>query len=195
MKRLGDLFVAGTLLVLLGPPLLALGLVLLLGQGRPVLFRQSRIGRNGVPFDILKFRTMRSPQPGEAQVTAGDADVRITPIGAALRRRRLDELPQLWNVLRGDMSLVGPRPEVPRFVEPNDPIWQAVLSVRPGITGPDALAFRNEGEALAYSTDPEAHYREVLLPAKLQIQAQYAAERSVLGDLRILFRTLGVLRG
>ena len=195
MKRLGDLFVAGILLVLLGPPLLALGLVLLLSQGRPVLFRQSRIGRNGVPFDILKFRTMRSPQPGEAQVTAGDADVRITPIGAALRRRRIDELPQLWNVLRGDMSLVGPRPEVPRFVEPNDPIWQAVLSVRPGITGPDALAFRNEGEALANSTDPEAHYREVLLPAKLQIQAQYAAERSLLGDLRILFRTLGVLRG
>lgn len=195
MKRLGDLFVAGTLLVLLGPPLLALGLVLLLSQGRPVLFRQSRIGRNGVPFDILKFRTMRSPQPGEAQVTAGDADVRITPIGAALRRRRIDELPQLWNVLRGDMSLVGPRPEVPRFVEPNDPIWQAVLSVRPGITGPDALAFRNEGEALANSTDPEAHYREVLLPAKLQIQAQYTAERSVIGDLRILFRTLGVLRG
>lgn len=195
MKRLGDLFVAGILLVLLGPPLLALGLVLLLSQGRPVLFRQSRIGRNGVPFDILKFRTMRSPQPGEAQVTAGDADVRITPIGAALRRRRIDELPQLWNVLRGDMSLVGPRPEVPRFVEPNDPIWQAVLSVRPGITGPDALAFRNEGEALANSTDPEAHYREVLLPAKLQIQAQYATERSVLGDLQILFRTLGVLRG
>lgn len=195
MKRLGDLFVAGILLVLLGPPLLALGLVLLLSQGRPVLFRQPRIGRNGVPFDILKFRTMRSPQPGEAQVTAGDADVRITPIGAALRRRRIDELPQLWNVLRGDMSLVGPRPEVPRFVEPNDPIWQAVLSVRPGITGPDALAFRNEGEALANSTDPEAHYREVLLPAKLQIQAQYATERSVLGDLQILFRTLGVLRG
>ena len=102
--------------------------------------------------------------------------------------------PQLWNVLRGDMSLVGPRPEVPRFVEPNDTIWQAVLSVRPGITGPDALAFRNEGEALANSTDPEAHYREVLLPAKLQIQAQYAAERSLLGDLRILFRTLGVLQ-
>ena len=195
MKRLGDLFVAGILLVLLGLPLLGLGLVLLLSQGRPVLFRQSRIGLNGLPFDILKFRTMRSPQPGEAEVTSGDADVRITPIGAALRRRRIDELPQLWNVVRGDMSLVGPRPEVPRFVDLNDPIWQAALSVRPGITGPDALAFRNEGEALAHSADAESHYREVLLPAKLQIQAQYAAERNVLGDLWILFRTLGVLRG
>ena len=138
---------------------------------------------------------MRPAQPGEAQVTSGDADARITPIGAALRRRRIDEFPQLWNVVRGDMSLVGPRPEVPRFVDLNDSTWQAVLSVRPGITGPDALAFRNEGAALEKASDPEGHYREVLLPAKLQIQAQYAAERTVLGDLRILFRTLGVLRG
>lgn len=195
MKRFGDLFAAGTLLLLLGLPLMAIALVLAMRQGRPVLFRQTRMGRHGVPFDILKFRTMRPAQPGEAQVTSGDADARITPIGAALRQRRIDEFPQLWNVVRGDMSLVGPRPEVPRFVDLNAPTWQTVLSVRPGITGPDALAFRHEGEALEKVSDPEGHYREVLLPAKLQIQAQYAAERTVLGDLRILFRTLGVLRG
>ncbi len=183
------------LLLLLGIPLLTVALLLRVRQGKPVLFRQERVGLRGQPFDILKFRTMRPAQTGDAQVTSGEEDDRITAIGAILRRHRLDEFPQLWNVLRGDMSLVGPRPEVPRYVDHSQDIWQTVLSVRPGITGPDALQFRNEGADLAQSKDPEAHYRDVILPAKLQVQADYAQHRSLVGDVRILFRTLGALRG
>lgn len=195
MKRVGDLLVSGLLLLLLAVPMLAVAGLLWWRQGRPILFRQERMGRHGAPFHILKFRTMRAAEPGEALVTSGDSDARVTPIGAALRRRRLDEFPQLWNVLRGDMSLVGPRPEVPRYVNLNDPDWKTTLTVRPGITGPDALAFRNEGEELAEAEDPENHYRQVILPAKLALQVQYAREHSVAGDVRLLFRTLGALRG
>lgn len=195
MKRAGDLFVSGLLLVLLAVPMLAVAGLLWWRQGRPILFRQERMGRHGTPFHILKFRTMRAPEPGEALVTSGDSDARVTPSGDALRRRRLDEFPQLWNVLRGDMSLVGPRPEVPRYVNLNDPDWKTALTVRPGITGPDALAFRNEGEELAEAENPENHYQQVILPAKLALQVQYAREHSVAGDVRLLFRTLGALRG
>ncbi len=195
MKRALDITASGVLLVLLSPLLLWTAMALLVRQGSPVLFRQERMGRRGRPFLILKFRTMRPEQPGDAQVTSGQTDNRITPLGRFLRRHRLDEFPQLWNVLRGDMSLVGPRPEVPRYVDLHDDTWKTVLSVRPGITGPDALQFKNEGLELAASTDPEAHYRNVLLPAKLAVQAEYAQSRSWTGDLRILFRTLGALRG
>ena len=195
MKRVGDLLVSGLLLLLLAVPMLAVAGLLWWRQGRPILFRQERMGRHGTPFHILKFRTMRAAEPGEALVTSGDSDARVTPIGAALRRRRLDEFPQLWNVLRGDMSLVGPRPEVPRYVNLNDPDWETALTVRPGITGPDALAFRNEGEELAEVEDPENHYQQVILPAKLALQVQYARDHSVAGDVRLLFRTLGALRG
>ena len=195
MKRVGDLLVSGLLLLLLAVPMLAVAGLLWWLQGRPILFRQERMGRHGTPFHILKFRTMRAAEPGESLVTSGDSDARLTPIGAALRRRRLDEFPQLWNVLRGDMSLVGPRPEVPRYVNLNDPDWETALTVRPGITGPDALAFRNEGEELAEVEDPESHYQQVILPAKLALQVQYAREHSVAGDVRLLFRTFGALRG
>lgn len=195
MKRGLDFLMALGLLLLLGIPMLLVGLVVLLRDGRPVLFAQERVGRNGRRFRILKFRTMAVAQAPSPEITVGETDHRITANGRFLRRRRFDEFPQLINVLAGHMSLVGPRPEVPRYVDLEDPRWKVVLSVRPGITGPDSLAFRNEGVELAEASDADHHYREVILPKKLKVQMQYAEERSVLGDVRLLFRTFGALRG
>ena len=195
MKRLMDILASATLLVLLCPIMVGLALWIRWKDGAPVLFRQERIGRNGVPFDILKFRTMRLQQAGDLAVTSGDGDERITSTGKRMRSRRMDEFPQLWNVLKGDMSFVGPRPEVASYVDVQSETWKSVLSVRPGITGPDALAFRNEGELLSQVPDADQHYRDTLLPQKLAIQVDYVANRTLASDLAILFRTLGVLRG
>lgn len=195
MKRISDILSSSVLLLALGVPMLAVAVAIRWRDGAPVLFRQQRMGRHGKPFTILKFRTMRTPRPGDAEVSSGDADQRITHIGQTLRRHRMDEWPQLWNVLRGDMSMVGPRPEVPRFVDLQDPQWKVVLQVRPGITGPDALAFKDEGDLLSRSNDPESTYREDILPAKLKMQEDYARNRTLMGDFVLLFRTLGALRG
>lgn len=195
MKRVFDLLAAVGLLAILGLPLLAVATVLRLKQGRGVVFRQQRVGRYGQPFEILKFRTMRPQQPGDPAITAGESDVRVTAIGAVLRRFRIDEWPQLWNVVKGEMSMVGPRPEVPEFVDMSDSTWPLILQVRPGITGPDALAFKDEGDILGAAADPKACYRQDILPQKMAIQARYAQERSLGGDVKVLFRTLGALRG
>ena len=195
MKRFADILSSSLLLVTLGVPMLVVALAIRWQDGAPILFRQQRMGRHGQPFTILKFRTMRTPRPGDAEVSSGGTDQRITPIGHALRRHRIDEWPQLWNVLLGEMSMVGPRPEVPRFVNLQDPQWKAVLQVRPGITGPDALAFKDEGDLLSRSDDPENTYRKDILPDKLKMQMEYARNRSMVGDIGLLFRTLGALRG
>jgi len=178
-------------LLLLSPLLLAIALWIKLDSPGPALFRQTRVGRFGRPFTIHKFRTMRV-EPGAA-ITVG-ADPRITRAGAWLRATKLDELPQLWDVLRGAMSLVGPRPELPRYVDiyPAD-LRQRVLAVRPGITDPASLAFSHEAELLASSADPEREYREVVLPAKLRLSADYAARASLAGDLKLIFATLARL--
>ncbi len=195
MKRAFDVLLAIVLLWILALPMLFVALAMRTTQGRGILFRQQRMGRHGVPFDILKFRTMRPPRPGDGRITQGESDARISPFGAILRRYRIDEWPQLWNVLRGDMSMVGPRPEVPEYVDMHHANWQAALSVRPGITGPDALAFKDEGERLANAKDADSCYRDEILPEKLAMQARYAQERTLAGDIRLLFRTLGALRG
>lgn len=188
MKRLFDIAAAGLGLLLLWPVLLAAAVWVKLDSPGPVLFRQTRVGRFGVPFTIHKFRTMRVA-PGAA-ITVG-ADPRITRAGHRLRQTKLDELPQLWDVLRGAMSLVGPRPELPKYVElyPAD-LRERVLSVRPGITDPASLAFSHEAELLAAAADPEREYREVILPAKLRLSADYAARASLATDLRLIVATL-----
>jgi lipopolysaccharide/colanic/teichoic acid biosynthesis glycosyltransferase len=163
---------------------------------RPVLFRQQRIGLNGRPFTLLKLRTMRVAPEGSQLTASGDA--RITPVGRWLRRFKLDEIPQLWNVIRGDMSLVGPRPEVPRYVD-DSPLWRQVLSARPGLTDPVTLRLRDE-EALLASVaaggeDPESFYRDRLLPWKLRGYADYLERRSWATDLGVLGATaLAILR-
>lgn len=188
VKRAFDVLAAALGLLLLSPVLLAAAVWVKLDSPGPVLFRQTRVGRFGVPFTIHKFRTMRV-EPGAA-ITVG-ADPRITRSGQVLRQSKLDELPQLWDVLRGAMSLVGPRPELPRYVDlyPAD-LRAQVLAVRPGITDPASLAFSREAELLAAAADPEREYREVILPAKLRLSADYAARASLATDLRLILATL-----
>jgi len=190
-KRLFDIIAAALGLVALSPLLLIAALAVKLSSPGPAFFRQERIGRNGVPFDILKFRTMLDGN-GPA-ITLGD-DPRITPVGALLRRSKIDELPQLFNVLKGDMSIVGPRPEVPRYVAkwPED-LCRHILSVRPGITDPASIRFRNESEILSRYPDPEAAYETVVMPEKLRLYADYVSTATLMGDLRLILRTLRVL--
>lgn len=193
-KRLFDLLGAAVGLALLSPLLLVLALVIKLDSPGPVFFRQQRVGRFGQPFLIHKFRTMVADAPQRGLAITVGADPRITKTGAWLRRTRLDELPQLIDVLRGDMSLVGPRPEVPRYVQHYPPgLRERALAVRPGITDPSSLAFIDEADLLAQAADPERDYVELILPRKLQAAADYAERASLRTDLLVIARTLRVL--
>jgi lipopolysaccharide/colanic/teichoic acid biosynthesis glycosyltransferase len=190
-KRLFDVFFsAGTLMVLL-PLLLAVALWIKLDSPGPVFFRQVRVGRGGRQFRICKFRSMRADaQARGPQITVGE-DARITRSGAFIRKYKIDEFPQFINVLLGDMSLVGPRPEVPRYVGLYPPdIRSVVLSVRPGITDLASIAYRDESDLLGRSTDPERTYVEEVLPAKLALCERYVHERSFFGDLAIIGRSM-----
>lgn len=194
VKRLFDLFFATAGLLLLAPLLLGIALWVRLESPGPVFFRQQRVGRFGVPFRIHKFRTMRA----DASTTGPDltvgADPRITRAGFWLRRAKLDELPQLLDVIAGTMSLVGPRPEVARYVALYPPaLREKVLSVRPGITDPASIEYRDEGRLLAGAVDPERFYVEQVMPVKLRRAASYVDEMSLRGDLRVIFATLRAL--
>ena len=192
VKRLFDLLGAALALLLLSPLLLLIALAIRLDSPGPVFFRQLRVGRRGVPFRIHKFRTMAADARG-LPLTVG-ADPRITRVGARLRDLRLDELPQLIDVLAGSMSLVGPRPEVPRYVAHYPPeLRERVLSVRPGITDPASLLFIDEAELLRRAADPEREYIEVIMPKKLKCAADYAEHATLWTDLGLLARTLRVL--
>ena len=195
-KRLFDLLLAGFGLLLLSPLLIVIALWIKLDSPGPMMFLQERVGRNGRLFLIHKFRTMAADAPQRGpQITVG-ADTRITRAGRFLRSSKLDELPQLWDVWRGAMSLVGPRPEVPRYVALYPAtVRDIVLSVRPGITDAASLEYRDEARLLAEAADPERCYVEVLLPAKLALSARYVQTRSFVGDLRLVWRTLSVLAG
>jgi len=190
MKRAFDIVAAAVALVVLAPLFAWIAYRVRREDGGPAFFRQDRVGRDGQLFEIFKFRTMRSA-PGAAITVAGD--VRITDFGRRLRRLKLDELPQLWNVLRGDMSLVGPRPEVPEFVRDYPAEARQILTVRPGVTGPAQLEGIDEERELLAAADPERHYRDVLLPRKLSIDLRYVRSASLETDLRILVRTLAGL--
>ena len=193
-KRLFDLVSAVFGLLIFGLPMLAVATWIRLDSKGPVFFRQERIGRHGKVFRIHKFRTMTidAEQRGP-QLTVG-ADARVTRVGRLLRANRLDELPQFFDVLAGDMSLVGPRPDVPRYVEQWPPaLRERVLAVRPGITDPASLEFRDEAKLLAQAADPEREYLEVILPRKLALAADYADHASLWSDLTVIFRSVGVL--
>jgi lipopolysaccharide/colanic/teichoic acid biosynthesis glycosyltransferase len=176
------------------PVLAVAALLIRVESDGPALFSQERVGRRGRPFRILKLRTMRPDTTGNAlPVTAGN-DPRITSVGRLLRRLKVDELPQLVNVLRGEMSLVGPRPEVPQYVAlyPVD-LRAEVLSVRPGITDPVSLRFRDEQSLLARQADPERYYLDVLMPEKLALSAEYVRKRTLRSDLSIVVATVTTL--
>jgi lipopolysaccharide/colanic/teichoic acid biosynthesis glycosyltransferase len=190
LKRLFDAFSALLVLIALGPLMLIIALVTRLDSPGGALFRQTRVGRGGRDFTLLKFRTMTVLEGAErGRFDCGDRG-RVTAWGAWLRRLKLDEWPQFINVLKGDMSLVGPRPEVRPWVEAYPERWAGVLTVRPGLTDEASIEFRNEEELLAASPDPERLYRETILPRKLDHGEAYAARRTFLGDLSILARTI-----
>ena len=187
MRLLVHSATALALLVLLSPLLLAMALLVRLSSPGPVFFQQERVGRAGRLFRIYKFRTMRV-NSGGPQVTGG-ADPRITPIGAWLRHWKLDEMPQLINVVTGEMALVGPRPEVPRYVAHYTPAQRKVLSVPPGITGVVQLQYRHEEELLRDAADPEALYLAEIMPAKLALDLEYLRHRTAWTDLSLIVAT------
>jgi lipopolysaccharide/colanic/teichoic acid biosynthesis glycosyltransferase len=193
VKRALDIALSAIGLVLLAPLLAVLAALVRLTSRGPAIFRHTRVGRGGSEFDVLKLRTMTAA-PGHApgSFDAGDRS-RLTRLGRFLRATKLDEFPQLWNVLRGDMSLVGPRPEVRRWVDAYPERWAVVHMVRPGITDPAAIVYRHEEEVLAAAADPEALYRDVVLPHKLTLYEEYVRTRTLAGDLRLLTRTLVAL--
>ena len=192
-KRALDLGLGGVALVAAAPVLIVIAIAMRLGgDDGPFLHRARRVGPGGRPINVLKVRTMTAGSGGPA-LTRPD-DPRVTRLGRILRRYRLDELPQLVNVVRGEMSLVGPRPEDPVFVDLSNPLHRRVFTARPGITGLAQLAFHDEA-ALLGGPDADRRYREEILPAKLRLDAEYLDARSTLLDLRILARTAGVVLG
>jgi lipopolysaccharide/colanic/teichoic acid biosynthesis glycosyltransferase len=190
MKRLFDFVSSLCGILILLPLFVILAFAVVIDTGFPVFFLQKRVGLYGRPFYIYKFRTMTlQKDASQGSFDAGDSR-RVTPVGRVLRRTKLDELPQLWNVLRGDMSLVGPRPEVQKWVDVYPERWSRVLSLRPGITDNASLEFRNEEELLAASSNPEKTYSDEVLPRKLDLYEDYVQNHSLAGDIRIIFRTI-----
>lgn len=190
IKRVFDFAAALAGLIFLMPLFVVVACWIKLDSNGPVFFRQQRVGRHGIPFHIFKFRTMRMGAETKGQITVGN-DARITGAGNFLRHYKIDELPQLINVLSGEMSLVGPRPEVPRYVAcyPKD-MREIVLSVPPGITDWAAIKYKDESNLLGLADNSEQTYIEVIMPAKLEHYVRYVKERSFLTDLRIIFITL-----
>ena len=194
ISRALDLAVSGVALAVLALPFAAIGTAIKLDSAGPIFYRGLRVGRFGVPFRLFKFRSM-VVHDGAGPTTTNEGDPRITRVGAALRRYKLDELPQLINVFLGDMSLVGPRPQVQWCVDTFTDEERQVLSVRPGITDWASIRFHNEGEIIAASgmSDPDAAYLELIHPEKTRLQLQYVRERSLFVDFRILLDTLNTL--
>ena len=189
LKRVFDIACASVGLLLLLPLLFIIAILVVMTSRGGILFRQERIGRDGRAFRLNKFRTMTYDKNAEAGEFSPGENSRVTTAGRFLRMTKLDELPQMWNVLVGDMSLVGPRPEVSRWVTEYPERWKIVHSIRPGITDEASIEFRNEEQILADSSDPESCYRDVILPRKLDLAEKYAGSHSFAGDLSILSRT------
>ena len=191
MKRALDLAISIPAIVMLSPVIAAAAIAIKLESPGPAFYRGPRVGIGGRPFHILKLRSMAAgaDRSGPAVTSAGDA--RVTRVGRALRATKLDELPQLWNVIRGDMSLVGPRPEHPDFVRLYTPEQRRVLTVRPGITSDTSLAFADEEARLAEAGGAAA-YATSIMPRKLELDLRYVERHTIGGDLRILLRTAGL---
>jgi lipopolysaccharide/colanic/teichoic acid biosynthesis glycosyltransferase len=190
LKRIFEIIISIFCLVLFSPLLILVMLGIIIFDSRPVFFRQIRVGIGGSDFLLNKFRTMTLEQQSHrGTFDAGDKS-RITGIGLFLRKTKLDELPQLWNVLIGDMSIVGPRPEVRKWVDAYPERWAKVLTVKPGITDPASIYYRNEEELLVNTDDPEAYYRDYILPHKLDLYEEYVREKSFFGDIYLILKTI-----
>lgn len=189
-KRLFDIIASGVGLLCLAPVFILVAFWIKADSPGPVFFRQARVGRGGRLFRIYKFRSMRVGSDKGSQITIGGHDSRITRSGVFIRRFKIDELPQLINVFLGDMSFVGPRPEVPHYVDMYSEEQREVLRVRPGITDLASIKYRDENEILGTVDDPEAYYVSVIMPDKLSINLDYVRHHSFIGDIRIILMTL-----
>ncbi len=195
MKRLFDISASGVGLVLFSPLFLAVAVWIKLDSRGPVFFRQTRVGRHNKDFRIFKFRTMRMGSDKGSLITIGGRDSRVTCSGYFLRKTKIDELPQLINVFMGDMSLVGPRPEVRHYVDYWTPEQMCVLDVRPGITDPASIRYCNESELLANADDPESFYINVIMQDKIKLYLDYVERQSFWTDIRIILSTFMAIFG
>lgn len=193
MKRTFDMIASGLGLIVLSPLFLILAIWIKLDSKGPVFYRQVRVGRNNKDFRIFKFRSMRVGSDRGSLVTIGGRDPRVTRSGYWIRKFKLDELPQLINVFIGDMSLVGPRPEVRHYVDYWTDEQMHVLDVRPGITDPASIKFRNENELMERAEDPEKYYIKVIMQEKLKLYLEYVGNHSFLGDIVLIFKTFWVI--
>lgn len=193
MKRLFDVIASGLGLVVLSPLFLVLAIWIKLDSKGPVFYRQARVGRNNKDFRIFKFRSMRVGADKGSLVTIGGRDPRVTRSGYWIRKFKLDELPQLINVFIGDMSLVGPRPEVRHYVDYWTPEQMRVLDVRPGITDPASIKFRNENELMEKAEDPEKYYIEVIMQEKIKLYLEYVEKHNFFYDIALIFKTFWVI--
>jgi len=188
LKRLFDVVFSSTGLIVMMPVLLIVGLLVKSTSKGPVLFRQTRVGKGLIPFSMIKFRTMKEGGGGNLVTASGDE--RITGLGRFLRKTKLDEFPELFNVLRGDMSFVGPRPEVPGFVSMYKDEWKKVFEVKPGITDPATIKYRNEEKLLKTGKNVENYYYNEILPDKIRINIDYINDATILKDINILLKTM-----
>ncbi len=189
MKRLFDIIASSIGLIILSPVFLLLAIWIKLDSKGPVFYRQTRVGKDNKDFRLYKFRSMRPDSDKHGLITVGGRDPRVTRSGYFIRKYKLDEFPQLINVFLGQMSLVGPRPEVRKYVDMYTPEQMKVLSVKPGITSLASIRYRNENEILAQADDPDRCYIEKVMPDKLEIDLQYVNQASFLNDIKLIFST------
>lgn len=187
-KRIFDIISSFFFLVLIFPLFILISILIKIDSKGPIFFKQIRVGINNKDFLLLKFRTMRVDQKNSSLITVGN-DSRITNVGNFLRKYKLDEFPQLINILKGEMSVVGPRPEVRKYVDMYSISQLEILSVKPGLTDPSSIKFSNESELLGTAENPEKYYIETLMPLKILISLKYIRTQSFVGDLRIIFQT------
>lgn len=190
IKRLFDIITSIIGIIILSPILLLISLLIIFESGFPILYKQKRVGKENKDFFLLKFRSMNKGADKKGLLTIGEKDSRITRVGYYLRKYKLDELPQLLNVLTGNMSIVGPRPEVRKYVDLYSDEQKKVLSVKPGITDYASIEYTNENEILAKSTEPEQLYIQEVMPKKLFLNQKYIQEMGLITDIKIIFKTI-----
>lgn len=191
LKRIFDIFFSCIGLVILLPFFIIIGLLLVIDSPGGVFYKQARVGKNNIDFYLFKFRSMRTGADKKGLLTVGGRDSRITRMGYFIRKYKIDELPQLLNVFLGDMSLVGPRPEVRKYVDLYNEKQKQVLSVKPGITDYASIEYSNENELLGKAENPEQVYIDEIMPAKLKLNLKYIDEQGISTDLKIIFKTIG----
>ncbi|HHW59727.1 MAG: sugar transferase [Bacteroidales bacterium] len=189
-KRGFDFLFSLIFLIILLPFFLIISLMIITTDGFPIFYNQKRVGKDQKIFKILKFRTMKKNAETQGKLTIGEKDPRITKIGYFLRKYKIDELPQLWNILKGDMSFIGPRPEVPEYVAMYNDQQKEVLSVRPGLSDYASLRYINENEILSHYPSPDDAYINILLPQKIKLSKKYIAEMSLKTDFEITIKTI-----